>query len=206
MNILCIGPHPDDLEFGAAGTLIKYAKAGYDVYLMIMTQGGMGGETETRSVEQAESGKIMGVKNIFWGGYQDTQLKADAETIRVVEDILQKIQPSVILCPFGEDTHQDHRNLAKVVMSASRNSRNLLLYETPTTSPNFNPNIFVDITEVLDRKIKTLLAHRSQLMKTNIRDTSILDMVTSTANFRGVQGRVRYAEGFISVRLFLDIP
>ncbi|NQS97254.1 MAG: PIG-L family deacetylase [candidate division Zixibacteria bacterium] len=206
MNVLCIGPHPDDLEFGAAGTLIKFIEAGHDVFLMIMTRGGMGGEADIRTAEQIESGAIIGVKEIFWGGYEDTMLKADAETISVVEKVLGKIEPEIIFCPFGDDTHQDHRTLADVVMSASRNSRNLLLYETPTTSPNFWPNVFVDITQVLDRKVQTLLAHRSQIMKTNIRDTSILDMVTSTANFRGVQGRVQYAEGFVSIRLFLDIP
>jgi LmbE family N-acetylglucosaminyl deacetylase len=206
MKVLCIGPHPDDLEFGSAGTLIKYAEAGSEVFLMLMTRGAMGGEPEVRIAEQIESGKIIGVKDIFWGGFKDTKLVADAESIGAVEKIIIQVQPDMIFSPYGEDTHQDHRTLYNIVMSAARNRRNLLLYETPTTAPQFNPNVFVDITQVLNKKVKTLLAHHSQIMKTNIQDTSILDMVTSAANFRGVQARVRYAEGFMSVRLFLELP
>jgi LmbE family N-acetylglucosaminyl deacetylase len=206
MNILCLGPHPDDLEFGAGGTLIKYSDAGNDVFLMIMTKGSMGGDPQIRAEEQMESAKLIGVKDIFWGGYEDTTLISDSSTIQAVEKVLHQVNPDVILAPWGEDTHQDHRTLWNVIMSAARNSRNLLFYETPTTSPQFQPNVFVDITDVLMQKIKCLLAHRSQITRTNIRDTSIMDMVTSTANFRGVQSRVKYAEGFMSRRLFLDLP
>jgi LmbE family N-acetylglucosaminyl deacetylase len=134
MNILCLGPHPDDLEFGAGGTLIKYADAGNDVFLMIMTQGSMGGDPQIRADEQMESAKLIGVKEIFWGGYLDTTLNADSETIKAMEKVLHQVQPAVIFAPWGEDTHQDHRVLWNLVMSAARNSRNLLFYETPTTS------------------------------------------------------------------------
>ena len=49
MNILCVGPHPDDLEFGAAGILTKYSDNGHDVFLMVMTTGQMGGNIKTRT-------------------------------------------------------------------------------------------------------------------------------------------------------------
>ncbi len=206
MNILCMGPHPDDLEFGVAGTLIKYANKGHNVYLMLMTQGDVGGEPETRRREQTESGVIMGIKEIFWGGFRDTQLRVDAETIGKVEDIFKKVKPEVVFCCCGDDTHQDHRILSLIVKSAARNTGNLLFYETPTTLPSFQPNVFVNIEDVLERKMMTLKAHGSQMLKTNIYGTSILDMANSSAVFRGLQARVRYAEGFESTRLFLNIP
>ncbi len=205
MNILCLGSHPDDLEFGAAGTLIKYAKYGHDVYLMLMTKGDVGGKPEVRELEQIESGKIIGVKDIFWGGYRDTKLSVEAQTITEVEKVIKKVQPDVIFCCCGDDTHQDHRILSLVVKSAARNAGNLLFYETPTTQPSFQPNVFVNIEDVLDKKMQTLKAHSSQVLKTNIYGTSVLDMANSSAIFRGLQARVRYAEGFESTRLFLDI-
>jgi len=50
-----------------------------------------------------------------------------------------------------------------------------------------------------------LKAHGSQVMKTNIEDLSILEIAKSSANFRGIQGRVKYAEGFVSLRLFINV-
>lgn len=204
MNILCLGPHPDDLEFGVGGTLAKYSKAGHDVSLMIMTKGGLGGSEEVREAEQVESGRIMGVKEIFWGGYGDTELKVDSNTIKSIEQVIKQVKPEIIFAPFSEDTHQDHRALAKLAMSAGRYARNLLFFETPTTYASFQPTIFVDIDDVLKLKIKALMAHHSQIMKTHIEDTSIIEMAQSSAVFRGIQSRVRHAEGFVSIRYFLD--
>ena len=54
-------------------------------------------------------------------------------------------------------------------------------------------------------KFATLLAHHSQVQKTNIEGLSITDIVRSTAVFRGIQGRVHFAEAFVPLRLFIDI-
>ncbi len=204
MNILCFGPHPDDLEFGVGGTLCKYVDAGHNVYLMIMTSGELGGDSELRIREQEESARIIGAKEVIWGGYRDTQLVTDSQSIRLVEEKIRRIQPMFIFAPYNADTHQDHRNLSSIVLSAARNHRNILFYETPTTTPHFQPNVFVDIGSVLDRKMKALLAHNSQVMKTNITDLPIVEMAASTATFRGLQCRVKSAEGFMSVRYFLE--
>jgi LmbE family N-acetylglucosaminyl deacetylase len=82
--------------------------------------------------------------------------------------------------------------------------RNVLFYEVPTTV-NFSPLVFVDIRDTLEKKIDSLLAHHSQVMKTNIEGLSIADVVKSTAVFRGIQGRVQYAEGFVPLRLFVNM-
>ncbi len=58
---------------------------------------------------------------------------------------------------------------------------------------------------VLAKKLACLEAHRSQVTKTNIQDLSILESAVSCANFRGIQGRVKYAEAFQSVRLLLPL-
>ena len=81
---------------------------------------------------------------------------------------------------------------------------NFLFYEGPT-SVNFTPNCFTDIEKVLDKKLACLEAHRSQVAKTNIEDLSILELAVSTANFRGIQARVKYAEAFQSIRLLLNL-
>ena len=204
MNILAIGAHPDDIEFGCGGTLIKFARNGHHVFLLVMTQGGMGGDTAVRRQEQHDAADIIGAREVFWGGYEDTHLKADTESIATVESILSRVAPRFIFCHFPDDTHQDHRFLAQATISATRYVRNVLFYEGPTTQ-NFGPQVFVDISQSLDRKIEALKAHHSQIGKTNIEDLSIVELARSSANFRGIQGRVKYAESFHSLRLFINI-
>ena len=205
MNILAVGAHPDDIEIGCAGTLIKYAQRGHNVFFLLMTKGEMGGEAEIRRKEQMKAADIIGAKDIFWGGFKDTELLDEGnEIIHTVEDYIKKIQPNFIFVNFFDDTHQDHRSVNRSVLSAARYVKNVMFYEVPTTN-NFTPNVFVDIGSVLDRKLEALEAHASQIMKTNIQDLSIIDIARSSALFRGVQGRVPLAEGFVSERLFINI-
>jgi LmbE family N-acetylglucosaminyl deacetylase len=204
VNILAIGAHPDDIEFGCGGSLSKYSERGHQLFLLVMTGGGSGAPSETRMAEQTAARAILGAEEIFWGGYQDTHLGVDAEMIKKIESVIASVKPEFIFCHFPDDTHQDHRHLAQAIMSATRYIRNVLFYEGPTTQ-NFNPQVYVDISDTLDTKLEALRAHRSQVMKTNIEDLSIIEVARSCANFRGIQGRVKYAEAFHSLRLFINI-
>ena len=205
MNILAIGPHPDDIEIGCGGTLIKYARKGHNVFLLIITRGEMGGKGEIRYHEQMESARIIGAREVLWGGFRDTELTDRGnDTIHAVERHIAGIRPDFIFVNFFEDTHQDHRVVNRSVLSATRYVKNVMLYEVPTIKA-FTPNVFVDVGSVLDKKLAALEAHASQILKTNIRDLSIIDVARSSAHFRGVQGRVPLAEGFVSERLFINI-
>jgi LmbE family N-acetylglucosaminyl deacetylase len=204
MNILAIGAHPDDIEYGCAGTLIKYAERGHHIFLMVLTSGQEGGSGEIRKQEQENAAELMSVQKIFWGGYHDTQLPLDKELIEKIEEVLGEVNPDLILVNYGDDTHQDHRNLTQATMSATRYVRNVLFFEVPTTQ-NFNPQVFVDISDTLERKSQVLSAHTSQVMKTNIEDMYIIELAQANATFRGIQGRVKFAEAFAPLRLFINI-
>ncbi len=204
MNILAIGAHPDDIEFGCGGTLLKYANKGHRLSLLVMTEGGLGGTKNERVNEQLAANEVLGVDKIYWGGYEDTYLQVDKNVITRVENVIGEVKPDFIFCHYPDDTHQDHRHLAQAVVSATRYVRNVLFYEGPTTQ-NFNPQIYVDISDSLVGKVKALEAHRSQVTKTNIKDLTIVELAHSTATFRGTQGRVKYAEAFSSLRLFINI-
>lgn len=204
MNILAIGSHPDDIEFGSGGTLIKYALKGHAVHLFVLTDGGRGGDPAERRKEQEQAAQLLGAKPPIWGGYQDTELPLDRDLIQKVEGVLGRIRPDLIFVHFGDDTHQDHRHLATSVVTASRYTRNVLFYEGPTTA-NFTPSVFVDIDSVLDRKIAALKAHASQVVKTGVEGLCVLDLARAAAHFRGIQGRVRNAEGFMPLRLFINV-
>lgn len=204
MRILALGCHPDDIEFGCGGTLIKYAATGHDVYLMVLTEGQAGGDSAVRRAEQERAAEILGSKKLIWGSYRDTELPLHQDLIQQLEETIAEIEPAFIFVHYGDDTHQDHRNLAASTITATRYTRNVLFYEGPTTQ-NFTPTVFVDITRVIDRKIEALRAHSSQVDKTNIGDLNIVDVARSAALFRGTQARVKNAEGFVPLRLFINV-
>ena len=204
MNILAIGAHPDDIEYGCAGTLIKYAERDHRILLMILTGGEEGGNGEERKREQSAAAEIIGAQQVFWGDYRDTQLPLNKKLIDKIEEVLVEVKPDLILVNYGDDTHQDHRILTEATMSATRYVRNVLFFEGPTTQ-NFNPQVFVDVSDTLERKCQALKAHESQVMKTNIENMSIVELARANATFRGIQGRVKFAEAFAPLRLFINI-
>jgi LmbE family N-acetylglucosaminyl deacetylase len=204
MNILAIGPHPDDIEFGCGGSLIKYAQSGNNIYLMVLTDGAFGGDAQVRKREQEESAKFIGAKGLFWGGYRDTELGCSRELINKIDSVIAEVKPDVVFFNFWADVHQDHRAGAQAAVSASRYIKEVLFYEVPSTQ-HFEPDIFVDIQDVLDKKLQLLGLHASQVHRTKIENLSIQESARSCANFRGFQGRVKYAEGFKSVRMLREI-
>jgi LmbE family N-acetylglucosaminyl deacetylase len=205
VNLLAIGPHPDDIEIGCAGAILKWREKGFKIYLMVMTDGSSGGDNALRQKEQERSAAILGAEEVIWGGFRDTELEYQGKIlVDTIEDCLRKIKPAFVLVNYPEDTHQDHRTLSSATISAARNSKNVLFYEGPT-SIEFNPTVFVDISSCMDKKVDALKAHESQIHKTNIEGVSILEIATAMAHFRGTQGRVKYGEGFQALRLFVNI-
>lgn len=203
MNILAIGAHPDDLEFGCGGTLLKLSKIS-NIYLLVLTKGEVGGDPEVRVKEQNISARILGAKKVFWSNYFDTQIPLSKDLINTIENVIRKVNPQLIFTHYINDTHQDHRNTAQATITATRYIRNVLFYEVPTTV-DFSPSIFVNIDPVLKRKLELLKAHKSQVYATRVAKLSILESAKSTAIFRGYQDRVKYAEGFMSLRFSLDL-
>ncbi|MDE3118936.1 MAG: PIG-L family deacetylase, partial [Nitrospirota bacterium] len=202
IRILALGAHPDDIEVGCGGALLHYANRGQQIFLMIMTEGELGGDAHVRAAEQGDAAKILGAEKVYWGGYPDTAIPNDRGLVQKIERVVREVNPHMIFVHFPDDTHQDHRHLAMSTVSATRYTKNVLFYEGPTTQ-QFSPTVFVDIGEVLDAKIRALQAHASQVNKTNVEGLSIVDVTTSAAHFRGIQGRVKSAEGFVPLRMFL---
>jgi len=204
VNILAIGAHPDDIEFGCGGTLVKYARKRAHIELLVMTDGARGGSPKVRRREQADAAQVLGATRVHWGGYRDTLLPSVRHIIDRMETILKSARPDFIFVNYPEDTHQDHRLVARAAISATRWARNVLFYEGPTTV-NFTPTVFIDIAGEIDRKIEALHRHQSQIGKTRIEGTPISEIAQASAHFRGVQGRVRWAEGFAPLRLFINV-
>jgi len=204
MNILAIGAHPDDIEFGCAGALIKYAKAGHQVFLLVLTDGAFGGDPGTRRNEQAQAAQKIGIQQLIWGNFRDTELTESRELILKIEEIIAQVNPDIVFLNYKEDIHQDHRAASLAGVSATRYIKEVFFFEVPTTT-HFEPDVFVDIQNVLEDKLEVLKIHSSQIDKTRVRNLTILESAQACATFRGYQGRVKYAEGFKALRVLKEI-
>jgi LmbE family N-acetylglucosaminyl deacetylase len=203
MKIVAIGAHPDDFEYGCGGTLHKFAQAGHEISLLVMTRGDMGGKPELRQKEQEAAAALLKAK-LYWGRFTDTQIPLQKETINTIEFFITKIVPDIIFIMHPNDTHQDHRTTAQATITATRYVQNVLFYEVPSTVDFTPASVFSDIGKVLDKKLQLLRCHKSQVTTMKIANLTIMEAAKATALFRGVQNRVKYAEAFVPLRLSMD--
>lgn len=203
MKILACGAHPDDIEYGCGGLLSKLIAEGHEVFMHVITDGGRGGDPAIRKAEQEKAAEVLGVRELIWGGFSDTELKFNRVLIENLENIVNRIEPDMVLVNSPCDAHQDHEALGKAAVTVCRYIKRVLFYHDYTTL-NFNPSLFVDITDRLELKRNLILCHKSQVMRCYPTGLDLIESVNSMAAYFGFMAKVRYAEAFEPLRfLFL---
>jgi LmbE family N-acetylglucosaminyl deacetylase len=206
-NVLAIGAHPDDIEFGCFGTLKKHKNAGDNVIMLVMTQSDVkdahtGQVTRNSSVsvqEALDASKLLDCELVL-GPFEDTKVPFDAASVAFIEDIIKKNKIDIVYTHWAGDTHQDHINTLAATMAAARLIKNVLCYEQvplpriTTTYPV--ANYYVDVTDTINFKLEGCNAHKSQVDKFMLHGFDIIDGIETLAKFRGNQAGVKYAEAF----------
>lgn len=197
--LLVIGAHPDDVELMAGGVISRVSSEKVDVYSLVISNGGQNGDVDIRHNELQKASKILGIKEVWTCGLKDGEVPHTLETVSMVEKYIKDIDPSVIITHTAQDTHQDHKNVCHISLSAARSRpTNVLLGETPSSYLNDNL-IYFNITDSIDRKLNALSVYSSQ-----IRDGPVsLDHIRTLAAFRGIKAQVKYAEAFSCWRMLL---
>lgn len=185
MNILCIGAHPDDIELGCGGMLIKSAKVGHRVFMYVATRGSASGDPEQRTHESINAANYIGAERLWVDRFEDSKLAVSSKLINHLEYVIHRANPDLILTHATDDYHHDHRAIAEATLEAGRNSQNIFAYEIPLTK-HFNPQMYYDITDVLDEKVELIKLFESQRHKLFTKDNA----VTSMANYRASQNRL----------------
>lgn len=199
-RILALGAHPDDIEYGCGGTLLQYSDLGHHIFLYVLSNGEKAAPPEIRHREQEDAARLLGAKELFWGGFIDAELPDEHHIIQSLDAIVKKVAPDEVYCPFQNDTHQDHRKLARASLVATRAITKVICFDGWSTL-DFNPNFFVDIQGVIDRKKSLLACHQSQAKRElEYSKNKIEDAVEATARFRGLQAKIHFAEAFVLVR------
>jgi LmbE family N-acetylglucosaminyl deacetylase len=203
VDILAIGAHPDDVELGCGGLLLKAVRSGHRVYICTLTKGSASGDPEQRTQELMKSAKFIGAKDVRIGDFEDTKLTVSSELINYIEAYVDKVDPDLILTHFHGDIHHDHRAVSTATLESARFNSNILAYEIPLTR-NFEPKVYYDISEVIDEKVELIRIYWSQRSKLYTKANAIKGL----AEFRALQSRLNtsidYVESFDVLKLCLD--
>jgi LmbE family N-acetylglucosaminyl deacetylase len=133
-RVLAIAAHPDDLDFGAAGTIAAWTSAGIEVVYCIVTDGDAGGFDESfpreemaplRRAEQTAAAKAVGVHDLRFLGYPDGQVEATLGLRKDLARVIRQVRPDRVLCPSAErnyarigTSHPDHRAVGSAALDA----------------------------------------------------------------------------------------
>lgn len=160
--VLAIGAHPDDVEIGCGGTLALHRSKGDVINILTLTLGGIGGDPEVRKAEAEEAAKKQGA-NLFLKNLRDTKITEGVKTIQLIEEAIEVLKPTHIYTHSAHDMHKDHRNVHLATLPAARQVSNICCYQSPSSSVNFKPNLFIEIYgEFLDKKLEALACFKSQ--------------------------------------------
>jgi LmbE family N-acetylglucosaminyl deacetylase/CheY-like chemotaxis protein len=195
-RVLAVGAHPDDVEIGVGGVLLRHADAGDAVTVLTLTGGEVGGPPEQRAGEAAAAAEMLGARLVQLG-LADTNIGGGDGAIAALERVVRDLEPTTIYTHTACDVHQDHRNVHDATLVAARGVPRVYCYESPSTTVEFRPTRFVSIDDVLDRKLEVLRAYSSQ---TSIRRYLAEDLLVATARYWSRFGRTRYAEPLEVVR------
>lgn len=182
MKILAIGAHPDDIELGCGGTLAKHKRAGDTIICRVFSAG--------RDMEFDQRFDTIPFLDI----------------VQYIEGIVKEVEPDIIYTHFEGDLNLDHQIIARAVKTACRplpqsTVREIYSFEIPSSTEwgyGFNPNVFVDISDTFEEKLKALKPYKDEM-----RDYPHPRSVTAMgilAMYRGASCGVELAEAFCLIR------
>ena len=218
LDLLAIGPHPDDVELTSGGTLLKMAEEGYRTGILDLTQGETGtrGTPETRLREAARAAKILRVKIRRNLGLPDARLETHEEYKKAVAAVIRELQPRTVILPYWDGRHPDHYTASKLGYEACfvAGLKNYPL-EGAAFRPykiiyaaayaDVRPTFAVDITSQFATRRRAILAYASQFRppvkdrrsKVYLPLDELEERMNHQARHYGRMIGVRHAEGFV---------
>lgn len=202
-TVAVFGAHPDDVEIGMAGTVSRLSAAGNDVYMCVAS---VPNNRERRIKETLEAARIMGVKEVIFMPIKTPELGYNRKTIGAIDSIVRSLSPHSIFTHWVEDSHQDHVNLTRCVIAATRkNHFNVYMYEQTIpggiTPAAFRAQYLVDVSAFIDRKLAAIRAHESQMEHNG---DWWMEGIRGRAMYRGYQMHAKYAEAFEVIKISND--
>ncbi len=203
-KVLVLGPHPDDMEFGCLGTVLKLMEQNVEVHLAVFSMCEKsvpaGFPKDTIKKEMLEVTNVLKLDNskVHLFDYEVREFPGCRQEI--LEDMVKlgrTITPDLVFIPSSTDIHQDHQTIHNEGKRAFKFNM-ILGYEMPWNNFNFHADLFIKLSEdKVARKIELINLYKSQ----KNRVYSENDFLRSLMKIRGTQVRTEYAEAFEVIRL-----
>jgi len=196
-RVLAIGAHPDDVEIGCGGALLRHHAYGDHIHVLTLSNGSRGGDVGTRIKESRAAAELLGAE-LHLADLDDTNLTDGPETIEAIKNVIRIVEPTVVYTHSEHDVHQDHRGVNRATITAAREVPRLFCYQAPSASGAFNPAKFISIDAYIEEKLKSIAVFESQASTRWYLDE---DLLRSTARYWSRFSRPhRYAEPFEIIR------
>lgn len=206
-NILAIGAHPDDVEFGCSGTLLKHSSCGDNVTILVMTNSvsidGVTGKTIRSQEELIRETKTAAERmhaDLRFLDFQDLHVPFSFESVSGIEKVIRELNIDVLYTHWAGDSNQDHIATYKASVAAARYVKNVYCYEQipiPRHTENeMKCTLYNDITDVFEEKMHVVESHFSQLKKYATAGFDVTKNLRILAEYRGIQASVKCAEAF----------
>ena len=220
-SVLVVAVHPDDETLGCGGTLLKHKDNGDEIHWLIATDI-KESEGVNRDVVKKREEEINKVKKLFDFssvnklGLSTTKVDeySTSDLISKISSIINEVKPDIIYLPFHGDVHSDHKHIFDATYSCTKSFRYPFIkkiymmeilseteFSISTKEDSFVPNVFVDISEYMDRKIEAMKIYESEMSdhpfprsERNLR---------ALATYRGATSRCNYAESFMLIKEIL---
>ena len=152
-RVLCLSPHPDDVEYGMFGTIMKYKDTKFDI--VVLSQGG-DFDKSTAESRQDECRKVWEhIDNINGYFIEDSKFikdKQEDEWVNILENKFDISDYNCILSPPSKDSHFEHQIVSNLPLALARRSKcGIINYKTPSTLDSWTPNFFIDLDQLVNR-------------------------------------------------------
>ena len=227
--ILAVGAHPDDMDFGASGTVAKFVEEGAEAYYLILTDGSRGSQdpkmthrklAQIRKKEQEEAGKVLGLKKIFFLNHTDTRLLADFSLREEISRIIKTVRPNIVITmdptfyysqKSGFINHTDHRAASLATMDAvfplSRDRLTFPQHEKEGLKPHKVEEILLVSFEKRGFLVDITKTFPKKIKALSLHKSQFDDfgeierLIKQRAKYFGKEKGYKYAENFTRLRL-----
>ncbi|EAK5848086.1 PIG-L family deacetylase [Campylobacter lari] len=217
-KILIIAAHPDDEVLGCFGAVSKMVKQGYEAYTLILGEGKTSRNEENienqKSILENElilANNIIGVKKIFREYFPDNSFDKVAllEIVKAIENIKNEIKPDIIFTHYENDLNIDHQITYQATITATRSLldesvKEIYSFEVLSSTEwkyplSFSPDVFYDISDTLNLKLKAMSCYKSELK--DFPHPRSLEGIELNAKYNGMRVGLKYAEAFKSIKV-----
>ncbi len=213
-KVLIIAVHPDDETLACGGTLLKHKAKSDEINWLICTT-----LEENHSYYKIKEKEIEQVSKLYnFESVHNLRLKTTlvdeynmSELIGKISNIINEVKPNIVYLPFKYDVHSDHRKIFEATYSCTKSFRypfikKIYMMETLSETEfapsikrdSFSPNVFVDITEYMNKKIEIMNCYQGEINKHPFPRSE--KNIKALATFRGATCGCEYAESFVLLK------